>query len=153
MHETSKAHTKFVIKETDFSEFTIIKKPYGFTYCLIEIPSQWKAIYEDQLKGDTILIIEKRLISESKIVKSYVKKRPKNLNQNEFYFQGGNWTIPKEINIGPVCGRGYTVKEIQMRLNKIGYTLPENNIMNQDTKDALLDFQRKNGLNPNNSCI
>ena len=33
-----------------------------------------------------------------------------------------------------------------MRLNKIGYKLPENDILNQVTKDALFDFQRKNGL-------
>ncbi len=146
MHETLKAHTKFVIRETDLSKFTILKNPYGYAFCLVEVPSQRMAIYKDQLKGDTLIIVEKRLKSESKIIKTYVKRKPKKLKENEFYFRKGSWMVPKKIIVGPVCGGNFTVKDIQLKLNENGYSVAKTNIMNQETKDALLDFQRKNGL-------
>lgn len=38
------------------------------------------------------------------------------------------------------------VRELQMALNKQGYRIPEDGVVGQNTRNALIDFQRKNGL-------
>ena len=47
-----------------------------------------------------------------------------------------------------VFDRGYQVVDLQTKLNRNGYNLVTDGVFGRLTEDAVLDFQRKNGLDP-----
>lgn len=143
----SPAHVKLIRKEFSIHGFNTKDNPNSFAYCSIEIPAQYKTISEKNFDKDSITIIKRKLTEESKIIKTYVNAKPVDLTVNQYYFQGGYWNVPVEIYTRRGCGgRGYTIRNIQEKLVELGYDVEVNNIINDETKFALIHFQRKNGL-------
>jgi peptidoglycan hydrolase-like protein with peptidoglycan-binding domain len=55
---------------------------------------------------------------------------------------------PKEPTVFKLGDKGDTVKEIQQKLNKFGYKLSVDGSFGAATKSAVLDFQKRNKINP-----
>lgn len=88
-------HFKFIMKEEDLSEFTTIKKTNGYMYCMVEVPSEFYTLSKEKLKTRGYKLSKTKMIDQSKIIKRYVKKKPKKLKENQYYFESGYWTKPK----------------------------------------------------------
>ena len=117
-----------------------------FYLCLVEMPAQFRYLKKEDIKSESIDIEFRKMIEPSKIIKTYVNKRPKKLKANQYYFESAYWTKEKEYVAATVCGSDL-VKKIQEELIKIGYTeLPTDNKLGKETKAALIDFQKKNGI-------
>ena len=142
---TCKHHTKFIFNNKIFKDITSVKNPIGFVYCLVEVPANYKTIYKKDIKPEGVTIKVKRIITHSKITKKRVRKKPKALTSNQLYFESSYWTPLKVANSNNGCG-GFAISEIEKALLKLGYNIEINNILDEEDKAALLDFQRKNKL-------
>lgn len=137
-------HLKFIIRKTDISQYTTTNDTIGYIFCMIEAPPIFVTFSDSELLSKNNKVNSMKL-QPSKIIKRYVKKKPKKLKENQFYFEGGYWTKPKRA-IGGSHDRETAVLEIKKKLIELGYNLIENNVFDTDTRNALIDFQRKNGL-------
>ena len=86
------AHSQFVLKNEDLSKFTKVKNPTGFLYCLVEVSSEYKMFSKENLAEINNKIIQKKVASNSKIVRKYVSQRPEKLLNNQYYFEKGKWS-------------------------------------------------------------
>ncbi len=143
--QTLEAHTKLLIKDVNLSNFTTIKNPKGFMYCLVEVPSEWRTIYKKDLLQDNFKIIEKKVIEHSKIRKTYVKRKPNQLKTNQLFFKSGNWSEPKVANRS-MCDGMLFIYTVKKELINLGYSLNLDNELDENTKKAIVDFQKKNNL-------
>jgi N-acetyl-anhydromuramyl-L-alanine amidase AmpD len=110
----------------------------------VEVPSRYKTYSFAELEKIAFTIEQKKVVKESYVSKEYVKKKPKELKENQYYYEAGYYS-----NLNEAVARhasGLSVSKIQEALNKKGYNLEVNNIMNDETKAALMDLQKKNGL-------
>ena len=142
---------RHVFMNRDLSPITSIQNPYGYSLCKTEGPATFKTFYEKDLIGDSITISQGQLISKSKFIKYYVKRKPRNLTENQLYFDEGYWTMPKEAIYRGGCGGQDLIINIKKILNEQhGYSLREDSKFDEKTKEAIVDFQRKNGLKVGN---
>ncbi|HHH50614.1 MAG TPA: hypothetical protein ENK52_06515, partial [Saprospiraceae bacterium] len=81
-----KHHVKLFIKEQvyiknnqDFTDLPLVVDPNGYLLCLVEVPSNFKTFSKQELLLNNNTVIGKKLIQKSKIIKKYVKKKPKRL--------------------------------------------------------------------------
>jgi hypothetical protein len=147
---TSKVHAKFIRRESNTPDYNTSETPNAFMYCLIEVSPYGRTIFKKDFENDSLLIIEKRLIEESKIIITYVDAKPDNLNENQSFFSGGYWSEHKEVIRASRCGGSRTIIiDMQKALKELGYDLELNNFFDEKTKNALTHFQRKNGLDEN----
>ena len=90
---TSHLHLKFVINERlKLSDFTIINNPSGYMYCMVESPTQYLTITKEQLTERNNKIPIKKLVRHSMVIKTHVKKKPKKLKENQYFFETNYWT-------------------------------------------------------------
>lgn len=119
----------------------------GFIFCLVEVPSKYEFLTEDKLENIAFTIEQKKIKKEPYISKKHVKNKPKILKKNQYYYEAGYYTVVEEKILGSDPGAGsIPAKQIKKALNKLGYDLEVNYIMDDETKAALLDLQKKNGL-------
>jgi len=137
-------HSKFVFKDGQLSDLTTIKNPIGFCYCLVEVPTEYRILTKQELSALNNTVTFKEIVSSSKIIKKEVKAKPKTLAENQLFFESGSWSDLKEA----ISRRhdGVSILAVKRKLVELGYDLTEDNVIDQATKDALLDFQKKNGL-------
>lgn len=89
-------HFKFIMKQEDLSKFTTVKDPVGYMYCIVEVPSEFFTLSKEKLKTRGYKLSKTKIINQSRIIKRFVKKKPKKLNENQYYFKSGFWTKPKK---------------------------------------------------------
>jgi len=118
----------------------------GYLFCLIEKPPKYLYFDRNELKSDQIEVTERVLKSGPKIIKEYVKKKPKRLKENEFYFEEGKWLEPRELITGTNCPSSPLISKLKEKLNSLGYDLDVNDSFDEATKKALIHFQKKNDL-------
>ena len=87
----------------------------------------------------------KRLVSNGNLTKRYVRKKPKRLAYNQFYFKGGYWTEIREM-LQPNVMYAVTQRQIEERLKELGYSIIVNGIISEVEVEAIKDFRRKNNI-------
>ena len=143
---TSTPHAKFVKKADSRGRFEAKNNPNSFIFCVVEVPQMWRGLSKESFENGNVKIIETRLIENAKISKTYVDTPPTNLTKNQSFHKGGYWSQPAQLHGGSGCGGGFTIRDIKEKLVELGYDLKANNVLNENTKFALIHFQRKNGL-------
>ena len=85
---------EIIIKEENLDDYTIISNPTGYMYCLVEHSARYARITNEELvaMGNKVTTYD---VSQSKMIKRYVKRKPDKLNENQYFFESGYWTIPK----------------------------------------------------------
>lgn len=144
--ETRPPSTRCVIKNISESSRTNAANINGYIFCIVENPGLYRNYTREDLAKAGNKIAGQRIKSNSKIIKRYVKKRPKKLLPNQYFYKSDYWTKLEEVVGAGGCGNGQFILEVKKALNKLGYDLEENNTFNEKTKAALIDFQKKNGL-------
>ena len=142
---TRPPHTKYVFKNDVLSEYARMKNPIGYIFCIVEVPAKYRTIFKKDIKTKELEITKVKVISKSKLLKKYVKRKPEKLKENQMFFNKGIWSELKEV-IAPSCPGGFTIREVEQKLIELGYKLEVNNILEEVDKKALIDFQRKNGI-------
>ncbi len=94
--EIRKPHYNFVFKGIDIADFTTKKNPNGFMFCKAEIASMFWNVTKERLSENKNKVSIYKVVSHSKIIKKYAKKKPEKLKENQYYFEGGYWTKPKK---------------------------------------------------------
>ncbi len=137
--------TKYVFKRADLRQTTRQREPNGFCICLVEVPAEYRLFAIEELEKDSFEYDYQELKQTSHIKRIIVGTASVELANNQIFTSEGNWSMPKELVVGTRCFV-QTVRIIQCRLNDLGYSLEPNNLMDEATKAALIDFQKKNGL-------
>lgn len=91
------AHSMFIINNESLSNFTQVKNPVGFLYCLAEVPSEYKIFSKQDLTKMGNKVIQQKVKTNSKIIRKQVSARPEKLLENQYYFEKGNWSELKEV--------------------------------------------------------
>jgi len=121
-----------------------IKESYCFAY--VKKPAQYKTFTIDDITENGISIYQSKVISKSYMIKKHVKKPPKQLNENQYYFTKGDWTEINEAYAKPSCHSNSIIKGLKIVLNNLGYSLEVNDDFDDKTKEAINDYQKRNGL-------
>ena len=106
--------------------------------------------YEKGLASDTIKVsYDYHYVSEAaKVIKtaSFDAKNYPNMPQLKVvYLKGFNWTAFKQINC-PACRSASQIVPLQLALRDRGYQLPVTGILDERTKEVLIEFQKENNL-------
>ncbi len=121
------------------------------TVCLIEDYPHYQAIIKTDIDGlrankQQFYHFKKQILTDtSYILRKNYRHKPLFLKKGEFYFQNSTWSGYYEISCSSGCG-GYTIRQIENRLNAFGYKANEDNIMSKKEWRQLYRFQRKNKL-------
>jgi len=94
-------HLKFVFHNEMIPEYTRIDNPVGYMFCLIEVPATSSGVVTKQElieKGNKVKQI--KILEHSKLLKKYSNRKPRNLNENQYFFERGDWTELKQVNKG-----------------------------------------------------
>jgi len=115
-------------------------------YCLVEVPGNYKTLTFEEIEKNDFKYDYQILKEPSFIKATLVESQPSNLSRNLFYISEGNWSLPKHLIGETSCHSNIYVLQVQCRLNDKGYSLEPNNFLDKATKEALIDYQKKNGL-------
>ena len=85
----------------------------------------------------------KRPVSEGRLVRKYVKKKPKRLAYNQFYCKGGHW---REISPIIYPSSHINIGDVETKLKELGYPIIVNYVVDPEDKEALKDFRKKNNI-------
>ncbi len=143
------SHTKFIFREPYLEKVENNENGKGYLFCKVEIPEEKIIISIEEMEKRKNTISLKKVNTHPKIIKKYKKKKPKKIKPNQCYQESGCYQTLKEYSSIRSKSR-FGVRDLQKKLNDLGYELTENNIMNENTKKALIDFQKKNNLNTGN---
>ena len=97
---TQVSNLEFVISDKQYSGFTEQNYPKSYAICLIEKPGQYEIIEQSDFINNELKIQLKTLEIGPRILKTYLKEKPTTLHENEFYFEGENWSELKEVVYG-----------------------------------------------------
>jgi len=140
-------HLRYKIRKADLAMYTRIENPIGYMVCLVEVPANYKFIEISEIEFDSILIEKSKIIESSKLVKRFVFNKPKNVQNDQIYLEGKNWSDLRDaIHIGCNPDPEVLIREIQMRLIELGYPVKNNGQMDENTKLEIFNFQKENGL-------
>jgi len=143
--EVKPSYIKYVFKRVNLRSITQQRETNGYSLCIIEYPKEYKIFTFEEIEKGDFKYTYQAVKEPSHIKKIKVASALLELSENQFFISEGSWSIPKELIIETQCFIE-TVRIIQCRLNDLGYSLAPNNLMDEDTKAALIDFQIKNGL-------
>ncbi len=121
------------------------------TVCLIEDYPHYQAIIKKDIaslrkKKQQFYHFKKQILTDtSYVLRKNYRHKPLFLKKGELYFQNSTWSGYYEISCSRGCG-GYTIRQIENRLNAFGYKTNEDNIMSKKEWRKLHRFQRKNKL-------
>lgn len=132
-------------RNEDLSDFVSHPDAEGFLLYFLEVPAKFRTFSEKELKKSGYRIEKMILKNPSKIVKRYVKKKPKELKENQCFFEAGYYSPLREEMAIHRDNFGVVLK-IKTKLIDLGYELEKNDNFDKQTKAALIDFQKKNGL-------
>jgi len=138
-------HFKMVFNNERLSEFTYTLDSEGFFFCCVEVPASFKRFTKSELEKSGYFISQKVVKCSSQIKKRYVRKRPKKLKDNQYFFESGAYTELR-LALKAHGHHHYTILEVQTKLVELGYKLEKNDQFDDKTKAALIDFQKKNGF-------
>lgn len=136
----------YVEKNSDL--YKVIKsRPdvYGYQFCISYVPIKYWTVSKEKLIADNLNMPMKRLVSNGNLTKIYVKKKPKRLAYNQFYFKGGYWTEIREM-LQPNVMYAATNRQIEERLKELGYSIIVNGIITEAEVEAIKDFRKKNNI-------
>ncbi len=136
---------KFKFLNEELADWVSINEPEGFLFCLIEIPEKIKTFTEDELNKRNFILEKLILKRPPQIVKRYVKRKPKRLKENQYYFEAGHYAHIREAMKTHRDNFGMVLK-LKTKLIELGYELKKDGLWNEKTKAAVIDFQNKNGL-------
>jgi hypothetical protein len=121
------------------------------TVCLVEDEAYYSAVLKtdiDSLRknGLSFYHFKKQILTDtSYILRKDYRHKPLFLKRGALYFQNSIWSGYYEIMCSSVCG-GYTIRQIENRLNALGYKTNEDNILSKKELRQLHRFQKDNGL-------
>ena len=117
----------------------------SYQFCYRDAPIKYWRISKEKLLANNMTMPMKRSVSDGNLTKRYVKRKPKRLAYNQFYFKGGHWTVLRQT-LYPHEDFFFTQRQIEQKLQKLGYLVIANNIMDAEDVDALKDFRKKNNI-------
>jgi hypothetical protein len=90
----------FMNKQDDLSKFTTVANPVGYMYCMVESPIEYITLTKEQFHKRDNKIPLMKTVRQSKVIKSYVRKKPKSLKENQYFFDESYWTKEKRAVAG-----------------------------------------------------
>ncbi len=134
-------------------------KKDNLLFCMKKRPDEYEKFSKKELIALNYKIPFYEIKSNAKILKRYVRKKPKHLRANEIFFSSEN-----ELNISSSCINcgmgGGTINQLRIKLIEYGYKLLPNGVIfsgkktkltlkdSQTTRAAIKDFQKRNGIEP-----
>jgi len=88
---------KYIILEKEFSGFTKYPFPKSYAICLVEEAGRYKTVKKSDFVNNKLEIKTKVVKDGPMVIKTFVKNKPENLLENQYYFEGYNWSDLKEI--------------------------------------------------------
>ena len=122
------------------------KKETGYFFCNIEVPPRFRLIELDTLRDSSISYEIFHIEEKASITREILKTKPRKISSNQLYFNNVRLTKEREF---VAYSRGYEhplIKNIQNALNKNGYDLKVTNFLNDETKEAIIDYQKQHSL-------
>lgn len=140
--------SKYLMRNEDLSKSDCKVYTEGFIFCNVEVPERYKNYTKAELEQINYVIIYSKLVKNGTILKTTVDAQPKELKENEFFYEGGYWstTFPENIHYNCKDETDFRMKDIEQKLVNLGYDIMIDNIFGKKDKAALLDFQQKKGL-------
>jgi len=142
----SPAHLKLRIQDLNEVEQYKNSKKEGYFFCYIEVPPKFRIIKLDTLQKEEIQFEIYSLKTEANIKRAILKKKPKMIKHNEKYFNNLAWTSEREFVAYHKDYPQTIISDIQNALRKKGYDIKITNEINIETKNAIIDFQKRNNL-------
>jgi len=146
---TKDAHLYFIFNYENLVVFTSAINQEGYAFCTPESPAQYRTVTREELLDKNTKIERYRIIGKPKIIKKKVDKMPEKLDDNQYYFRSGQWIALRRIMYGS-SGSGPRISDYKKKLIVLGYDLEIDEKVDKAFKDAMIDFQRKNGLKEGN---
>jgi hypothetical protein len=120
------------------------------TVCLVEDEAYYSAVLKtdiDSLRksGLSFYHFKKQILNDtSYILRKNYRHKPLFMKRGALYFQNSTWSGYYEI----MCSSHYsfTIRQIENRLNALGYKTNEDNILSKKELRQLHRFQKENGL-------
>jgi hypothetical protein len=121
------------------------------TVCFVEVPAYYSGVLKtdiDSLRksGLSFYHFKKQILTDtSYILRKNYRHKPLFLKRGLLYFQNSTWSGYYEISCASIC-ETYTIRQIENRLNALGYKTNEDNILSKKELRQLHRFQKDNGL-------
>ncbi len=98
--EIKNAHVKYVFHDKDISDFTTVKKPVGYIFCLAVRDSQFRTLTINELIDRDYIVVYYEMIEPSRIIRHEARSNPIKLKGNQLYFPAGKWSDLKPVVYG-----------------------------------------------------
>ena len=85
-------------------------------------------------------------MSGPKLYSFKVDNAPQKLDSNQFFLPAGIHSSLREYTYSCCGGTKNLVEQVQKALNTNGYSIIEDNTLDEATRNALIDYQKKNDL-------
>lgn len=139
---------QYVQANADLRRTGVSANTHAYQFCYREKPPKYWTVSKEKLLANNLTMPMKRAVSDGRLVKRYVRKKPKRLAYNQFYCKGGHWTEIRQILYPSVCGT--QIRHIEAKLKKLDYPIIVNNVIDPQDIDALNDFRRKHNIKEGN---
>ena len=138
-------HTIFLLKDNDQ---TSILKPYsdGFMACKVEVPTKLKEFTLEKLEEKSYEVKVKTLVSSAKLIKKHNSFEGLIRTDSIMSFKEGYYSPILEAVAGGYERQMDFVFKLQRKLIEKGLNLRETGIFDEETTNAVLEFQRNNNL-------
>jgi len=92
--EIRKAHVNYMFNDSkqDLAYYARRKNPIGFTLCLSDLSPEHIHFRKSDFVGNQFTYTYREVVESSKVIKHYVKTKPKVLKDNQRYFPSGTWS-------------------------------------------------------------
>jgi hypothetical protein len=122
--------------------------------CLVEIPARHitctkLSILENGKPFNTIKnekVTVRKFVRRGKIQFISAEKAAQTNNRNIFKIHTGEWTNINQFMPQCFCPPDFGINDIYQKLIEKGYTIKNDGTFSDELRNALIDFQRKNGL-------
>jgi len=136
-------YRQYVPGKADLRRTGVSANTHAYQFCYREeLPKYWTASKE-KLLANNLTMPMRRAVSDGRLVKKYVKTKPKQLAYNQVYCKGGHWTEMREV-LYP--SQHLSFWHIEKKLKELGYPIIINYVIDPEDIQALNDFRRKHQL-------
>jgi len=124
---------------------TSVSNPKGLLVCYLETPASFQTFSKDEINDPEKIVYLSKIKRHTRIVKKYVKKRPKILKENQYYFEAGAYSELRQVMRNRHHGN-YITASIKRKLKKMGVQVTFDDELDGQSINAIRDYQKNNGL-------
>lgn len=118
----------------------------NYEFCYKYNEKEYSTFTLEELNEMKMTVDEEVVLKEAYIRIVDMKRKPKEIKRNQLYFESHTWTEIREAIIPVICYSLYSPRQVEQKLQLLGYEAVVDNLIDELEKAAIKDFQKKNGL-------